>query len=320
MFMVKEDLKRRIPWFVKIPAKIVLARLPIPPRTWQRLNVFRAGGMDNPSYGFEIFQKHFAALGRDTLHGCTVLELGPGNSVLTALYARSLGAQRTWLVDSESLASQDITILAQAERDLSERRLSVPGVGTSTSISEALDKLNATYLTDGLKSLQSVPGAEVDFMFSNAVLEHISLAEFAKLAKEMRRVLKPNGAASHVIDFRDHLQNGLNNLRFSEKLWESRFMARSGFYTNRLTWPAMRNIFQDAGFLVGLLSHQLWPNGIPTAQDKMATPFRNMPPSDFGVMTAHVLLRPAGLSRTGDSEDNPRLKFCSMRGTSQQNG
>jgi hypothetical protein len=26
----------------------------------------------------------------------------------------------------------------------------------------------------------------------------------------------------------------LNNLRFSERIWESEFMAKSGFYTNRI--------------------------------------------------------------------------------------
>jgi hypothetical protein len=36
-----------IPWYVKIPAKIVLSRLPVNPLTWQRLNLFRAGVMDN---------------------------------------------------------------------------------------------------------------------------------------------------------------------------------------------------------------------------------------------------------------------------------
>lgn len=292
MCLIKESFKRLVPWYLKIPAKIVLSRLPIAQRAWQRLNLFRAGAMDTPSYAFEIFKTHYAVSGRETLHGCAVLELGPGNSVLTALYARSFGAGRTWLVDSQRLASQDTSVLAQAEKGLSEHRLPVPGVSDSQSINEALVKLNATYLTDGLESLQRLPDAQVDFLFSNVVLQHVRLAEFATLVRETRRVLTADGVASHVIDFRDCIQNGLNNLRFSERVWESKFMTRSGFYTNRLTWPAMKSIFQESGFSVELRSHQPWPDGLPTPQDKMAVPFKNMAPEHFAVMVAHVVLHP----------------------------
>src|SRR5215471_14902156 len=102
-----EHLKKHIPWFLKIPAKIVLSRLPIGARRWQDLNLFRAGPMDQPKYAYDTFKKHFDATGRSDLHACTVLELGPGNSLLTALFARSFGAARTLLVDSERLATED---------------------------------------------------------------------------------------------------------------------------------------------------------------------------------------------------------------------
>ena len=152
--------------------------------------------------------------------------------------------------------------------------------------------MNGTYLTEGLKSLETVPDGQVDFLFSQAVLEHIRLADFKNMVKQMRRVLKPTGVASHQIDFKDHLQQGLNHLRFSSQVWESEFMARSGFYTNRLTWPSMQKIFQAAGFSVELRSSTLWPNGLPTPQHKMAYPFKTMPSDDLMMMGAHVLLRP----------------------------
>src|SRR5712692_9221170 len=57
--LISERLKKTVPWFVKIPAKIVLSRLPVKPLQWQRLNVFRAGMMDTPGEAFLIFKKHF---------------------------------------------------------------------------------------------------------------------------------------------------------------------------------------------------------------------------------------------------------------------
>jgi SAM-dependent methyltransferase len=289
---IAEDLKKRFPWFMKIPMKIALSRLPLGLRSWQHINLFRAGAMDSPEYAWNVFEKHYRSSTLAGLRDCNVLELGPGNSLLTALFARSLGATRTWLVDGESLASQDVAVFSRAERMLAQFELPAPEVGTAASMVTVLERLNAKYLTSGLASLQAVPTGTIDFLFSNAVLEHVRLADFAAIIRETRRVLKATGVASHVIDFKDHLQNALNNLRFSERVWESQFMASSGFYTNRLTWPKMENTFRDAGFAVELHESKSWPNGLPTDQKRMAIPFKSLPLSDFRVMEAHVVLRP----------------------------
>jgi SAM-dependent methyltransferase len=290
--LIRENLKARIPWFLKIPAKVALSRLPIRDKQWQKLNLFRAGTMDSPEFAFSIFKNHYEESGLTTLKDCAVLELGPGNGLLTALYARSFGATRTWLIDAGQLASIDVRLFVEGERVLSTLNLPVPQVGRASSMEIALEQLNATYLTGGLASLQTVPDETIDFMFSNAVLEHVRLSEFAKTVREMRRVLKPNGVASHQIDFRDHLQNGLNNLRFHERIWESEFMASSGFYTNRLTWPTMAKLFHEAGLSVELRSFRTWPKGLPTRQRGMARPFRNMSANELMVMDAKVVLRP----------------------------
>jgi SAM-dependent methyltransferase len=288
---ITENLKARIPWFLKIPAKIALSRLPISDKQWQKLNIFRAGTMDSPEFAFSIFKKHYEGSGLTTLKDCAVLELGPGNGLLTALYARSFGATRTWLIDAGTLASIDVRLFVEAERVLSTFNLPVPHIGRAPSLEIALGQLNTTYLTEGLASLQTVRDETIDFMFSNAVLEHVRLSEFAKTVREMQRVLKPNGVASHQIDFRDHLQNGLNNLRFRERIWESEFMASSGFYTNRLNWPTMEKLFRDAGFSVELRSFDIWPKGLPTRQRSMALPFKNMLADELMVMEAHAVLR-----------------------------
>jgi SAM-dependent methyltransferase len=285
-------MKELIPWFIKIPAKIVLSRLPVGYQQWRRLNLFVAGTMNRPKYAFDVFKRHSEAAGFSTLRGRTVLELGPGDSLLTALYAASFGASRTWLIDAAPLASQESNLFAQAEQLLTQLELPVPGVCGKRSLSAILESLNANYLTQGLASLKTVPDGAVDLVLSQAVLEHVRLADFRKILIEMRRVLKPEGVASHVVDFRDHLQNGLNNLRFPSWVWESEFMARSGFYTNRLTWPAMEKLFQENGLSVQVRSIDLWPNGLPTPQRSMVLPFRKMCPNELMVKGAHLVARP----------------------------
>lgn len=137
-----------IPWFVKIPAKIVLSRLPVSGKAWQKLNLFRAGVMDSDATARPVFNQHFSATGLPSLKGKTVLELGPGNGLLTGKFAHELGAVKTWLIDSEPIA-------------------------------EIQYFPNTVYLSEGLKSLRSVANRSVDFLFSNAVLEHIRLKEFS---------------------------------------------------------------------------------------------------------------------------------------------
>jgi SAM-dependent methyltransferase len=246
-----------IPWYVKIPAKVVLSRLPVSGKAWQKLHLFRAGGMDSDQYARSIFDKHFGATGFSDLNNKTVLEIGPGNGLLTGKYANELGATKTWLIDSEPIA--DVEPLP-----------------------------NTVYLTQGLRSFREVPDASVDFLFSNAVLEHIRLKEFVPLVIEMKRILKPRGIGSHQIDFRDHLQYALNNLRFSERIWESDFMAKSGFYTNRIPWVRMQALLQEH-FTVLIKDRNFWP-AIPTAQNKMAPEFRAMPEQDLMTLDCHAII------------------------------
>jgi cyclopropane fatty-acyl-phospholipid synthase-like methyltransferase len=167
-----------IPWFVKLTGKIVLSRLPVSPLAWQRLNLFRAGVMDNEESARQIFSRHLSSTGLTDLHGRTVLELGPGNGLLSGKFANELGAAKTWLIDAVPLA-------------------------------EPASFPNTFYRSEGLKSLKEIPTASVDYLFS--VLEHIRLKEFPELMKETRRILKPDSVCSHQIDFRDHLGGALNN-------------------------------------------------------------------------------------------------------------
>src|SRR6478609_222313 len=248
----------KIPWWAKIGAKVVLSRLGSF-AFWQRLNLFRAGQMQNPDFASTVLNLHMQRAGITSLAGKTIVELGPGNGLLTGKLAADRGAEHTWLIDAEPLAKD----------------LPLPP--------------RTTYLWESPAGLAQIPDGSVDFLFSHAVMEHVGKKDFTLLVAETHRILKPGGVASHAIDFQDHLQYALNNLRFSERVWESRLMSRSGFYTNRITWPEMERIFADSGFSVHPVGFLRWPQ-LPTPQSKMAEPFRNMEPEDLMVKGANVVL------------------------------
>ena len=126
------------------------------------------------------------------------------------------------------------------------------------NISELLEKCNSKYLVNGINSFKEIPDNSIDFIFSQAVLEHVNLYDFKELLYQTKRVLSKNGICSHRVDLGDHLGGKLNNLRFSEKLWESNFFKKSGFYTNRLRCCEIINICNEVGFKVKKIKKRKW--------------------------------------------------------------
>jgi hypothetical protein len=279
---MKATLHTVVPWWAKIAAKIALARLPLPMRAWHRLGLFVPGFMRDPDYAISVFETHWRRAGSPA-PGFTYLELGPGESWATALVAWTYGARAGTLVDAGDFAVRDIA----SYRPLLKRLAQKPRVRDVRELRElsSLDALLATVgaevRTDGLAGLKALPSNSVDLVFSQAVLEHVPLADFAATAVELHRIQKPNGVGSHRIDFKDHLQGSLNNLRFSEAVWEKPcFARRSGFYTNRLRFSAMRDAFTRAGFSVTVPEQNRWET-LPIARDKIAMPFRDLSDDDL---------------------------------------
>jgi SAM-dependent methyltransferase len=287
------SVKALVPWRAKIGAKIVLSRLPLGPRAWQRLSLFQQGRMDDPAYALEVFSRHFArfeAVG--PADGFSVLELGPGDTVSSALIAHAHGASRSYLVDTAPFAIRDLAPYADLAEILAKRGLRVPELGAVETFDEFLSACGATYETDGLASLRAIPDDSVDFAWSHAVLEHVRRADFLETLRELRRILRPGGISSHCVDLRDHLGEALNNLRFSERVWESRLMADSGFYTNRIRYSEMLELFRRAGFEPDVVLLARWPR-LPTPKAKLSSPFASLSHEELRVSGFDVVLRSA---------------------------
>jgi len=286
-------MSSNLPWQIKIAAKIVLSRIPAGYDFWRRARIFRHGDMDDPAYALSVFQRHFSRVGPLAKEpGFTALELGPGDTLFSAMIAKAHGAAMTFLVDVGPFAIPGIEPYRQMAKALEEKGLSLPGHRQWQSLDDVLACCQARYLTRGLESLQCVPDGSVDFIWSQAVLEHIRLGQFWETMRQVRRVLSPQGVCSHRVDLQDHLGGGLNNLRFPEKFWEARWMARSGFYTNRIRFSRMLDLFQQAGFFVEVVGAQRW-DALPLPRTKMAREFRDLPEQDLRVSGFDVLLTPA---------------------------
>jgi SAM-dependent methyltransferase len=281
-----------LPWWAKIVAKLVISRLPVGGRTWQSLGLFSPGEMHDPDYALGVFDHHYQAAGCPT-SGFRYVELGPGDSLASAVIAKAYGAAGGWLIDSGAYASRDMALYGALAARLEGL---YPGTDlgplkAAPDTDAILMAVGARYLETGLAGLREVPDASCDMVFSQAVLEHLPRAEFAATLAEVHRILKPGGVSTHQIDFRDHLGGGLNNLRFSDQLWEAPWFARrSGFYTNRLRLSEMAAMMQTAGLAVEVARSARWAV-CPLLLKNLDQSFFGCEAEDLLVRDAFVILR-----------------------------
>ena len=261
------------PWWLKIVAKLLLSRLPVSHAQWQRLGLFRHGAMDDVSYPISVYRSHVRRVGNRAMRGLRVLELGPGDSIATAVIAAAHGCTAV-LVDAGDFATRDVDVYRALAASLAGDGLPAPDLSGAESLEDVLERSGAEYLTNGLESLASIDGSSVDLIFSQAVLEHIRLDEFEPTLLHLSRILASDGIASHRVDLRDHLGGSLNNLRFSPRVWESDFFTRSGFYTNRLGIEEMREIFERTHGHVAITVSSTW-EVLPLTRERMHRSFRS---------------------------------------------
>jgi SAM-dependent methyltransferase len=274
------SLKRAIPWWAKIGGKLVLSRLPFGYRFWRGMNLFVHGAMQRPQYAVGVVRTHLGRVGWSDLTGRTILELGPGDSLATAVISKALGATRVILVDVGDFATRDLAPYRELAAYLRSEGLSPPDIESCKSREDVLAQCDAEYHTSGLASMRALESGSVDLVFSHAVLAHVRRAELRPMLEAMYRVTTPSGVASHQIDLRDHLGGSLNHLRFSERVWEADWMARSGFYTNRVRFSPLLEMMRVAGWECDIKHSTRWPS-LPIRRSALAAPFQAMSDNDL---------------------------------------
>ena len=276
-------------WIFKILLKVILSRLPLAYQIWQKVGIFRHGQMDNVDYAIEKFFMHIEDLNLDEkkISGKTILELGPGDSVASALIACSLGA-KCILIDTNDFISNKIQFYHILEKRLKEMNYNPPNIQNTKDVYEILKLCNSYYYVQGKQSMKLIKSNSVDLIFSTAVLEHLKLNEFGIIINEMRRVLKKDGLTSHEVDLKDHLNKSLNNLRFSKRIWESKFFSNSGFYTNRIRYSEIIKIFETNGFNVQILRKKMW-NKFPIDINSVHKDFRDEPSEEILISSFNLI-------------------------------
>ena len=283
-------INKIFPWWSKIALKIVMSRIPVGYRLWRYFGLFKHGNMESSSYNIRIFNQHVLNADlNEKLHGKVVLELGPGDSIATAILALCFDA-KALLIDVGNFAIDDIYFYKKMIGDFRKKGLVFPhDLNSIKTINDLLLACDARYLTNGLKSYKEVETDSVDLIFSQAVLEHIREEDFIDTMRECHRILKKNGISSHQVDLKDHLSDSLNNLRFSKNTWESNLFANSGFYTNRIRFCKMIDIFKALYGGVIVSKEYRW-NALPLDRNLLDLEYVNLSDQDLLVSAFDVIL------------------------------
>lgn len=264
-----QTLKNNIPWQLKVLVKVLLSSL-LPSKLLFKIKIFSHGKMNEVQYAIDVFFNHYKKVKDSLSAGFVICELGPGDSSASGIIAYYIGANNIYLVDSDKYSDPILNHHDSIYKNLSS--LDIPLRAKVDHKNIEILKKKISYLTNGLTSLRDIPSNTVDFIFSNAVLEHVKLHEFPPLIRELYRILKPGGYMSHKIDLKDHLEYSLNNLRFPAWLWESEMVHNSNFYTNRLRWCSIKKEFNDSGFKIIDTKNEYWEN-IPIEKKSLSKDF-----------------------------------------------
>lgn len=185
----------------------------------------------------------------------TFYEFGAGKDLIVPLTYYCLGVPEQVIVDIRDLVREELVVDAL-------RRLSagvVPDLVRSPEAAlgvrgreQRLSALGVSYRAPCDARATGLDDASVDYITSTSTLEHIPEADIRLILQESRRVLRPEGRMSMLIDYQDHYSyadssiSAYNFLRFDEREW-SRWNP-SLQYQNRLRHSEYLAMFEAEGF------------------------------------------------------------------------
>ena len=257
----------------------------------------KTGAMDSLNYSIGVLKKHFGEFDakNENIQNKCIVELGPGRSLGVGMLLIILGASKVYELDATKMAFDNEIILAQIVDFFLQSSLQHYIIDReqllkikSTGLDYFQDKLiyHAPYNFDAWP----IPSSSVDFVFSHAVLEHVSNLHSTYL--EMNRVLKMGGKISHIVDLRDHfrkrfLGNWARFLQYPDGLWNLMtcyYPAR----TNRFRCCNHLTMLKDSGFEILSIDKRI-ETELPIEANTIAARFASMAEEELKISDIHYV-------------------------------
>lgn len=183
-----------------------------------------------------------------SLEGLSMLEIGPGPDFGAQLVLASKGVRVT-LAD-RFLAKWDPNFHPALYRMLIDYYQNANSQLQQAVADNGYENTSLVLVEEQAEALVSVPDGSMDFVYSNAVLEHV--VNMKQVAEQIARVSKVGAWSAHQIDWRDHrdFSRPLEYLTMEDDEFRSEAEASHWEIGNRLRSMEFWALFESAGFEV----------------------------------------------------------------------
>ena len=145
------------------------------------------------------------------------------------------------------------------------------------------------FSSDSIENFNKLCNKSIDFIFSNAVLEHVFDLNLA--IKKISMLLKKGGYTIHQVDLRDHFyireKCYLNFLRYSPKFWK--------FFgdTNRCRISEYINLFEKYNFeIIAIKSKKIRNTSkLNIMKERFFIDYRNLSNEDLSIIGFNIFAK-----------------------------
>jgi len=227
-------------WWLRFILKVSLLSLKIPHKIFNKFGIFRHGAMNQDDYVDKIWNLHFLDVEKDFLisRDGAFLEIGPGDSLKSAIKAYESGFKNIVLIDKGRYAIDHEHIKDHFKKFFNNDN-------TSFKVSNRFN-----YFIEGIKSLSYLEKNSVSYIFSNSVLQHFDKDDLDFFIKNLYNISSDQCIQSHIIDLKDMINRSFNHHECPDFLWESKFFKKLLIYTNRLNTKEWIDLFTKNGFII----------------------------------------------------------------------
>ena len=241
------------------------------------------------------------------IKGASVLEVGSGWQPMIPLLYSLAGASQVFLTDRNVLLRPE-TFEAALYSLRTHTQVILDGLNLDPKVLDyALRQDPGTSMEDRLKEMHLVymapcdcrklnlSAASLDVVTSRNCLEHIPPDVLQEIFHESYRLLKPGGAACHLVDHSDHWEHNdkslsrVNFLKYSDSFfrWTN---INSLNYQNRLRHPEYIEMLHKAGFRLAREEHKVDEASLRyLARMRLAERFRKFSNEDLATVDSLLL-------------------------------
>jgi hypothetical protein len=268
------DLRRSLmDWRLKAVVQQVLSRAPGGERAYYELQTRLTHSLpisdERLHHAVDLAGRHLDAIrteGKQPLEHAAFFEFGAGWDLHVPIILYAFGVRDQLVVDLFPLVRPALVQECLA-------RLTRLDVLPPEQVAGLTEVLGALHEDSGRPDLEVITGSlgityrapadarrtglaagSIDYATSTSTLEHVPEQDIPAILSECRRLLRPGGIASMIIDYTDHYSHfdpsigPFNFLRYDESGW--RLFNPSLHYQNRLRHPQYLQLALDSGFEV----------------------------------------------------------------------